>query len=172
MSTQLICCLSSFKHPHSDKGFRSSRYFFLITISPSESSAQAYTLCQTALSEGLASSPLRKSLSTDGPIFEYSAPRDLGSGKISIFLHGDSPTWNTDDMSTLVLERPEQTLDALIALNAGLGSYESWNTVVYAAYITNLPFAVTEYYQQSLEYVVNGAVSYYQRSSSSPSPLI
>lgn len=44
--------------------------------------------------------------------------------------------------------------DVLIALDAGLGSYKSWFEVIHIAHSVDIPFAVTEYLQQSLEYTV------------------
>lgn len=49
--------------------------------------------------------------------------------------------------------------DALLALNAGLVSYRQWWPLFQVANLVGIPFAVTEYTEQSLEHVVNGQVS-------------
>lgn len=50
-----------------------------------------------------------------------------------------------------MLDRSSGRPDAIIALNAGLGSYKEWVPVIQAAHLASLPFAVTEYAEQSCE---------------------
>ncbi|KAK0481346.1 hypothetical protein IW261DRAFT_1470377 [Armillaria novae-zelandiae] len=85
--------------------------------------------------------------SNSSPVFTYKAPKECGSGSIEIYLHGDSPIWSPDANRRSGLGRP----DAIIALNAGLGSYGEWVPVIQAAHLMSLPFAVTEYAEQSCE---------------------
>lgn len=54
-------------------------------------------------------------ITVQSPVFTYSAPREWGAGVIAIHLHFDSPTWTVPTAA--------KRLDALIACNAGLGSY-------------------------------------------------
>ncbi|KAH8102056.1 hypothetical protein BXZ70DRAFT_890805 [Cristinia sonorae] len=78
------------------------------------------------------------------PIFTYKAPVECGSGSIEVFLQGESPTWSPTDSP---FGRP----DALVACNAGLGSYPDWVPVIIAAHVLEIPFATTEYAEQSAE---------------------
>ncbi|KAG7451973.1 uncharacterized protein BT62DRAFT_959913 [Guyanagaster necrorhizus] len=82
--------------------------------------------------------------SSSSPVFAYKAPKECGSGSIEIFLHGDSPTSSPDIVDS---RRP----DAIIAFNAGLGSYKEWIPVVQTAHLLSLPFAVTKYAELSCE---------------------
>ncbi|THH32861.1 hypothetical protein EUX98_g1354 [Antrodiella citrinella] len=79
------------------------------------------------------------------PTFSYTAPQECGSGSLQIFLHGESPTWAPDNFP---FGRP----DALIACNAGLGSYPDWVPVIQAVHMYDIPFGVTEYAEQSAEH--------------------
>lgn len=82
--------------------------------------------------------------SPTAPVFYYSAPDACGGGSISVFLCTSTGMWepNLPDFP-----RP----DALVACNAGLGSYKEWLPVIQAAHRLDLPFAVTEYSEQSAE---------------------
>lgn len=86
-----------------------------------------------------------KSSSTQ-PIFSYKAPQECGSGKIDVFLHGREPSWCHPNYS------PYGDPDALIACNAGLGSYPDWIPVIKTAHELEIPFGVTEYTEQSCEH--------------------
>jgi hypothetical protein len=79
-----------------------------------------------------------------GPVYTYTAPAACGGGAIQLFLHGDSPTW----VPTTNHGRP----DALVAANAGIGTYSALERVIAHAHDTRLPFAVTEYLEQSCEH--------------------
>lgn len=83
----------------------------------------------------------RSSLSS--PVFEYRAPPECGSGKISIHLYGESRVWS--------LEADGGAPDALVACNAGLTSYKEWIPVVVTAHQHDIPFAITEYSELSAE---------------------
>ncbi|KAJ7601124.1 hypothetical protein C8J56DRAFT_768378 [Mycena floridula] len=87
--------------------------------------------------------------SNTNPIFAYDAPPECGSGKISIYIYRASPTWHPRDQ--LGSSSPFGTPDALIACNAGLGSYQGWHPVIQAAHQIKIPFGVTEYAEQSCE---------------------
>ncbi|SJL13376.1 uncharacterized protein ARMOST_16818 [Armillaria ostoyae] len=103
---------------------------------------------QKLVEEGKKSDPqsLVAKSSTSSPVFAYKAPKECGSGSIELYLHGDSLTWSPD-----MLDRSSGRPDAIIALNAGLGSYGEWVPVIQAAHLASLPFAVTEYAEQSCE---------------------
>ncbi|VDB83309.1 unnamed protein product [Peniophora sp. CBMAI 1063] len=99
----------------------------------------------SAANVGVTDSPARRAFKdSNTPIFEYTAPDFLGNGSITILLHGDSDSW-----SAAFAENDPP--DALIASNAGLGSYAGWIDVIRAVHLRNIPFAVTEYAEQSAE---------------------
>ncbi|KZW03620.1 hypothetical protein EXIGLDRAFT_664199 [Exidia glandulosa HHB12029] len=81
------------------------------------------------------------------PVFTYKAPDECGSGAISVFLCTSKALWEPN-MSDF------PTPDALVACNAGLGSYREWIPVVQAAHRLEIPFGVTEYAEQSAEHQV------------------
>ena len=83
-------------------------------------------------------------LAAQSPVHSYTAPAALGSGRVTVQLHGGSKTWP-------VPENDDDLPDALVACNAGLGSYPEWVPVVRAAHLAEVPFAVTEYAEQSAE---------------------
>lgn len=87
---------------------------------------------------------LAASTTLSTPVFTYEAPDECGSGTIAIHLDGSSKTWRRPTSSS---SKP----DALVACNAGLGSYAEWIPVVQAAHELNIPFGVTEYAEQSAE---------------------
>lgn len=118
-----------------------------------------HRLVQEASQQGVAGSPLRKSLKNNGQIFDYAAPDSLGSGTLKIILHADAPEWARVSMAQLHDARRELFPDALVALNAGLASYASWMEVITMAHLAGVPFAVTEYAEQSLEHAVRQQVS-------------
>ncbi|KAJ7624603.1 hypothetical protein FB45DRAFT_923799 [Roridomyces roridus] len=68
----------------------------------------------------------------------YTSPTRCGAGPVRVFLDSKSeyyrPSRNTS-------EHP----DALVALNAGLGSFRSWMPVIVLAAEFSIPFAVTDY---------------------------
>ncbi|KAJ7154330.1 hypothetical protein C8R43DRAFT_1186383 [Mycena crocata] len=95
----------------------------------------------------------------EGPVWEYTAPRTTGGGSIAISLYHPPPrppmlrshpafkgAW---DRSVMMLAPKDP--DALIALNAGILSYSTWFEVVPCATMTNIPFACTDYAQQSVK---------------------
>ncbi|KZV69147.1 hypothetical protein PENSPDRAFT_686635 [Peniophora sp. CONT] len=99
----------------------------------------------SAAKVGVADSPARRTFSdSNTPVFEHTAPESLGSGSIKIFLHGESDSWT----AAFADQNPP---DALIASNAGLGSYAGWIDVVRTVHLRNIPFGVTEYAEQSAE---------------------
>jgi hypothetical protein len=80
------------------------------------------------------------------PVFTYRAPDTCGAGGIEVHLSGESKTWTPENAHG----RP----DALVACNAGLGSYPDWVPVVRCAHQQRVPFGVTEYTEQSAEHQV------------------
>ena len=84
------------------------------------------------------------------PVFTYKAPKESGSGSISLFLHGESTGWAPTQH--LGPSSPYGgNLDAIVACNAGLTSYAEWTPVIQAAHALEIPFATTEYAEQSAE---------------------
>ncbi|TFK96472.1 hypothetical protein BDV98DRAFT_597524 [Pterulicium gracile] len=96
---------------------------------------------------------------TAHPSSKYAAPQEFGSSSIHIFLHGSAPHMEPSDLGKLYARTDSQVKpDALLALNAGLVSYRQWWPLFQVANLVGIPFAVTEYTEQSLEHVVNGQV--------------
>ncbi|KAF7360128.1 Zinc finger MYND domain-containing protein 15 [Mycena venus] len=81
-------------------------------------------------------------------VFEYTAPSACGGGTVRVFLDFD-PAQEYYRPSRDPTEHP----DAIIALNAGLGSYISWHHVILLSSEFGIPFAVTDYAQGSLAQV-------------------
>jgi hypothetical protein len=88
------------------------------------------------------------SLASKDTIYSYTAPNACGSSTISIHLYGTDAFWTSD-----VFEGDDKP-DAIVALNAGLGSYREWFPLVGAVHYLNIPFAVTEYAEQSVEHQI------------------
>ncbi|GJE89325.1 zinc finger MYND domain-containing protein [Phanerochaete sordida] len=103
-------------------------------------------------------SPLQRALADGSPIFDYTAPRPLGSGTLKVLLHTASATWTQRGLDALKNATPELYPDALLALNAGLGAYHAWPEVLHAACSARIPCAVTEYTEASLEFAVRHTV--------------
>ncbi|KIP03311.1 hypothetical protein PHLGIDRAFT_77815 [Phlebiopsis gigantea 11061_1 CR5-6] len=120
-----------------------------------------HKLVQESKTQGVTGSPVRDAAGKHGLVFEYRAPDDLGAGAVSVYLKGEAPTWGKADLEKALAARgnhPHLTPDVIIALNAGLGSYRSWYEVISIAHGVDIPFAVTEYLQQSLEFTVKYVV--------------
>ncbi|KAJ6583784.1 hypothetical protein B0H10DRAFT_2168122 [Mycena sp. CBHHK59/15] len=83
------------------------------------------------------------------PVYSYTAPEESGSGRIQIFLHGSADLWVPADAAPelSVFGKP----DAIVAPNAGLGSYPAWCPAIIYTHATEIPFGVTEYAEQSCE---------------------
>ncbi|KAJ6489482.1 hypothetical protein C8R47DRAFT_470378 [Mycena vitilis] len=84
------------------------------------------------------------------PVYSYTAPEEIGVGRIQIYLHGMADHWTPADADANLSQygRP----DALVAPNAGLGSYHEWYPVIVYAHHTGLAFGATEYAEQSCEF--------------------
>ncbi|KAJ7443081.1 hypothetical protein B0H11DRAFT_2251154 [Mycena galericulata] len=78
----------------------------------------------------------------------YTAPAACGSGEVRVFLDFE-PNSEYYRPSRDPTEHP----DAIVALNAGLGSYISWHHVILLSSEFGIPFAVTDYVQGSLAQV-------------------
>ena len=85
------------------------------------------------------------------PIYTYVSPNALGASSLNVYLHGRSEYWNPDELAESNIPTP----DAVIAANAGLTSYPAWAPVILFAHMKDLPFAVTEYAEQSAEVQVS-----------------
>lgn len=86
------------------------------------------------------------SLANGSPVFTYTAPPECGFGTVSIYLNSASENWSATT---------NNIPDALISCNAGLGSYPEWLPVIQAAHMRHIPFATTEYAEQSAEHQRN-----------------
>ncbi|KAH9839866.1 uncharacterized protein C8Q71DRAFT_744582 [Rhodofomes roseus] len=81
-------------------------------------------------------------LAAQDPVYTYRAPDALGAGALSVHFHGETKEWTPEG----------EVPDAVVACNAGLGSYPEWIPVVRATHWAGIPFAVTEYAEQSAEH--------------------
>lgn len=79
------------------------------------------------------------------PVYTYTAPDACGSGHLSVHFFTEGEFWTPDILSNGIP-------DAIVACNAGLVSYPQWGPVVMAAHHLNIPMAVTEYAEQSVEH--------------------
>ncbi|KAJ7043648.1 hypothetical protein C8F04DRAFT_1028632 [Mycena alexandri] len=89
---------------------------------------------ERAKSRGLAPQPC---------VFEYTAPSMCGGGTIRIFIDPSPPYYRPS-------RDPSDHPDAIVALNAGLGSFISWQHVILLSIEFDIPFAVTDYCEASL----------------------
>ena len=80
------------------------------------------------------------------PVYTYTSPTPCGASTLSIYLHGGHENWDPQ-FPFFQNNQP----DAIVALNAGLNSYPTWPMVIMYCLAENLPFAVTEYAEQSAE---------------------
>ncbi|KAK0440765.1 hypothetical protein EV421DRAFT_762322 [Armillaria borealis] len=79
--------------------------------------------------------------------FEYTAPESLGSGTVRILLEGRASLYDPLSDPLFTSDPP----DAIVALNAGLVAYpRQWYNVYIGALTKQIPFAITEYCEQSL----------------------
>ncbi|KAJ7119661.1 hypothetical protein C8R44DRAFT_788656 [Mycena epipterygia] len=101
------------------------------------------TLCDIAVKE------YPGSIATRGTVFEYSAPEILGGSKlrVKITARGDYDLTRGGNGDT------EDRPDALIAENAGLFIYTTWQIVYSNAARRGIPWGVTEYHmEEAIEY--------------------
>ncbi|KZS88092.1 hypothetical protein SISNIDRAFT_460149 [Sistotremastrum niveocremeum HHB9708] len=91
------------------------------------------------------------SLATREVVWEYKAPEISGGGSLKIQLHSKSGIW-----SAATFERPDREIDlkgfpdALVGLNAGIVTYPEWTQPVNFAATFDIPFAITEYAEQTI----------------------
>ncbi|KAF7789265.1 hypothetical protein EIP86_000206 [Pleurotus ostreatoroseus] len=83
------------------------------------------------------------------PVYTYTAPEESGSAKLAVYLDATSDKWSPSSLTKY--GGPHPFPDALVAPNAGLGSYPAWHPVVVWTLTHKVPFAVTEYAEQSCE---------------------
>ncbi|KAJ7160055.1 hypothetical protein C8R46DRAFT_1353845 [Mycena filopes] len=76
-------------------------------------------------------------------VFEYSAPTACGGGALRIFIDSAPGFYRPS-------RDPSDHPDAIVALNAGLGTYISWQPVILLSAEYGIPFAVTDYSEISL----------------------
>ncbi|KAJ7837269.1 hypothetical protein B0H13DRAFT_2421967 [Mycena leptocephala] len=84
-------------------------------------------------------------------VFEYTAPASCGSGTIRVLLDSN-PTYYHPSRD------PSEHPDAIISLNAGLGTYISWHHVILRSFEFGIPFAVTDYNQGCLAQIRMGSI--------------
>lgn len=104
------------------------------------------------------------------PVFSYTAPQESGSGTIQIFLHGDKAEWAPADGDAELSAYGKP--DAIVAPNAGLGSYPSWHPVIVWTHATSTPFGVTEYSEQSCEIQEQVVQAVVQRQAMAPGSVV
>ena len=78
--------------------------------------------------------------------YEYTAPPVSGGGTVKISLLEEGPLWEAHRRRT---RHPPP--DALIACNAGLGAYPNWYDVSLAFITREIPFAISDYREISLQ---------------------
>lgn len=78
--------------------------------------------------------------------YEYTAPPVSGGGTVKISLSNEGPFWGAHRHRSRY-----PTPDALIACNAGLGAYPNWYDVTLASITRDIPFAITDYREISLQ---------------------
>lgn len=114
-----------------------------------------HKLMQEMQKQGIPGSPLRTAPSRQDAVCVYRAPKELGGSAVAILLHGTTPLWTREEFLKLIDSetRPIKVgmPDVMIALNAGIGSYPSWNEVADMAHIAGIPFAVTDYLEITLD---------------------
>jgi hypothetical protein len=109
----------------------------------------------TLVSRAKASHPksLAAQTSPTSPVYSYTAPEVNGGGRIQIFLHGTADHWTPADAHPALSAYGKP--DAIVAPNAGLGSYPSWYPIILYAHQMDVPFGTTEYAEQSCEFQVD-----------------
>ncbi|KAL0955321.1 hypothetical protein HGRIS_004205 [Hohenbuehelia grisea] len=95
------------------------------------------------------------SLATRDVVWEYTAPRKLGGSSLTVRLSSDSEAWGGEALQS---HNPLYKVDAVIACNAGLGAYQTWYEPIVFCDMTNIPFAVTDYIEQSLRTAAEGTI--------------
>ncbi|KAJ7763431.1 hypothetical protein B0H16DRAFT_1804550 [Mycena metata] len=89
----------------------------------------------------------QRCLAAQPVVFEYTAPKVSGGGRIRISLYRRGSFWDYSALMRDGVQRP----DALVACNAGISTYpQTWTPVVLAARAFAIPFAVTDYNAISL----------------------
>ncbi|KAI5799072.1 hypothetical protein EDC01DRAFT_650357 [Geopyxis carbonaria] len=90
----------------------------------------------------------------DGPVFAYTAPASLGGSTLSVSLATQHTLWQAPP------ENAATPPDALLALNAGMGSSQNewwpvaqneWSPVAQYALVSRVPFVFTDYQESFLE---------------------
>lgn len=102
-------------------------------------SKEALTSARSALMEGIVDNHCPCA-------FEHTAPESLGAGTVRILLEGRTALYDPLNNPLFMNDPP----DAIIALNAGLAAYPQWYSVYLGALMKQIPFAITEYCEQSL----------------------
>ncbi|KZS97288.1 hypothetical protein SISNIDRAFT_249165 [Sistotremastrum niveocremeum HHB9708] len=102
-----------------------------------------FTLFSETVVEIFENSP-KDSLARQQFAYSYEAPATAGGGKITIALDKLDAIY---DLQNYHDELP----DAILAFHAGLANYETWYHVIVDAIRLNIPFAVTDYVDTSLD---------------------
>ncbi|KAL4069501.1 hypothetical protein J3A83DRAFT_3572948 [Scleroderma citrinum] len=80
------------------------------------------------------------------PVYAYTSPSSMGESTLAIYLHGQHENWDPR-IPSMTNNHP----DAIVSANAGLINYKAWQGVILYCHVENIPFAVTEYAEQSAE---------------------
>ncbi|KAL6303860.1 hypothetical protein BKA93DRAFT_734251 [Sparassis latifolia] len=89
------------------------------------------------------------SLATQDIVWSYTSPKKAGGGSVVIKLYSQGEAWTRG----VAKESPP---DALVGLNAGLLNYTTWSDPVIFSAVLNIPFAITDYAEQSMETCATG----------------
>lgn len=82
----------------------------------------------------------------NSPVYTHNSPMCMGGSTLAIYLHGEHEYWDAR-LPFLTGNVP----DAIVATNAGLLTYATWSHVIMYCHVADIPFAITEYAEQSAE---------------------
>lgn len=88
-------------------------------------------------------------------VFEYTAPTACGGGTVRVLIDS-TPTYYRPSC-----ERSEHP-DAIVGLNAGLGTYISWQHVILRSFEFDIPFVVTDYCQACFDDTLLGMDTFHR----------
>ncbi|KAF8579872.1 hypothetical protein K439DRAFT_1648355 [Ramaria rubella] len=111
------------------------------------------------------------SLATQSTVWSYTAPKQTGRGSISIKLYAEAETWTKQ---VLLNARGNDSPHAMIGLNAGLLSYTAWGDPIMFNVLGRVPFAITEYAEQSLEHLARELLKMWEQKTTTshcPNPF-
>ncbi|KZP24589.1 hypothetical protein FIBSPDRAFT_918746 [Athelia psychrophila] len=96
------------------------------------------------------------SIASNDIVWSYTAPLECGGGSINIRLYSKAENWTR---SALGATKLEHVPDAMVGLNAGILNYRSWRDPILMSAFESIPFAVTEYAEESSDQTTETARS-------------